>query len=148
MADIDIDINPQQSEIDASPSIQTQAIPIEVIKTLPTSYIATLAMPSNVYEDLTLDVSGSFYKAPASGYLSLNKRTGSTGFIWASIEIYDTNDNLIYTMEESRYQDSTSNLSFLVPIQKNYKAKISYNATGTTETFRFIYAEGSKNEAI
>lgn len=102
-------------------------------------YIAHNAMPSNTYTDLTLGASGSTYTAPADGYFFLNKVAGGD---WYYIDIAKTGSHDIF---DSDYR--TSPLTILFPVKKNDIVTITYNATGTTNAFRFIYAVGSESEA-
>lgn len=97
------------------------------------------AMPSNSYIDLTLGASGSNYTAPADGYFFLNKVAGSD---WYYIRIAKEGSYDIY---DSDYR--TTPLTILFPAKKNDIITVAYNATGTTNAFRFIYAQGSESEA-
>lgn len=105
------------------------------------SYLAGIGMPSNRYDELTLLASGSTYTAPANGYFHLNKIAGSD-FYYIKIEdiTTGTSHNAIFS---EAYR--TSNCTFTYPVTKGSIVRISYNATGTTEGFLFIYAEGEKN---
>ena len=102
------------------------------------------AMPSGTYVDLTLGASGATYTAPADGYYYLNKVPGNDWY-YINGTVKDTNDNTLYSMWSSDYR--TSPLSIFLPVKKGNKITITYNATGTTNYFRFIYANGSESEA-
>ena len=107
------------------------------------SLIVNYAMPSNKYIDLTLGASGTTYIAPTDGYFMLCKVAGSQWY-YVELAVLDNEDNYIYGMFTSEY--STSPACVFLPIQKGNKAKITYNATGKTSKFRFIYAKGTEGE--
>jgi hypothetical protein len=92
--------------------------------------------PSSNYKDLELGASGTEYIAPANGYFQLVKATAST------------NQYISYTNNAKGYglnafcPSSGSTMRTLFPAKKNDPVTISYSASGTTNTFRFIYAEG------
>lgn len=98
------------------------------------------AMPSDVYEDLTLGASGSEYTAPTDGYFYIDKVAGiadgragfyRNGFLSTNIFVPNAVDAI----------------RTFIPVKKGDKVLMTYTATGTTNAFRFIYAEGSKTEA-
>lgn len=96
-------------------------------------------MPSDRYIDLTLGASGSTYTAPANGYYYLDKIADRKGQ-WCDIR-YMTNGTIFAAIGCIAY-DGPINLRFLAPVQKGQEIQIAYNLSGTTKTFRFIYAEG------
>ena len=88
-------------------------------------------MPSDRYIDLTLGASGATYTAPASGangtYVSLvNFGITDTYKYATTIPIYNTNGVV------------------LLPVKKNDKVIVNYNAAGRLNRFVFIYAEGEQ----
>ena len=101
-----------------------------------TSIASGWSMPSSRYIDLTLGASGSTYTAPANGWFFLSKTAGSD-FYYAninSIKMYDFRD---------AYR--TSPLTPCIAVLKGDVVTVDYNATGTTNYFRFVYAEGEPN---
>jgi hypothetical protein len=107
------------------------------------STIANYAMPSNTYIDLTLGASGSTYTAPADGWFYVNKIAGTD---WHYVTI--TNTSKVSTgYSDWRADYRTSPLTPMLPVQKGDVVKIEYNATGATQAFKFIYAQGSESEA-
>jgi len=101
-------------------------------------YIANCAMPSDRYVDLTLPTSGQSVTAPADGYIYLNKvatatsqyiRIGKSGGFLQTETIAAASDNW---------------LRVWLPVSKGNVITINYNAGGTTNYFRFIYANGAK----
>lgn len=108
-----------------------------------TSSCAGWAMPSNVFDELTLGASGTSYTMPANGWLWLDKTNGTTDryilFRCSSLSIPGE-----YTCCNP---GTNTHLTLLMPVKKGDVITVNYNATGTTNYFRFIYAEGSKSEA-
>lgn len=100
------------------------------------STISGWAMPSSRYIDLTLGASGATYTAPANGYISLQKVAGSI--------------NKYIALQSSQMQIRTystgngSELNCWIPVAKGNQVAVYYNATGTTNYFRFIYAKGEE----
>lgn len=101
------------------------------------SLVSGLGMPSNRYIDLTLGASGSTYTAPANGWFFVRKV--STGVQ----VIYFTNTtngmtSSCYSSNSGEYLDS------IIPVVKEQSVVCEYNTGGTTQFFRFIYAEGAE----
>lgn len=97
--------------------------------------IAAMGMPSGKYVDLTLGASNSDYTAPANGYFYFAKIAGGNSAICA--------------MKNTTAQISTqvngaggSWLRAYIPAKKGDVIKVEYTATGDTQAFSFIYAEG------
>lgn len=102
------------------------------------SVIASYAMPSNKYIDLTLGASGATYTAPASGYVAIAKRPSAANQYcylenqtadfsfggYATVSGYDTN--------------------IFLPVSKGDIFAVNYNMAGQTTYFKFIYAKGDK----
>lgn len=103
------------------------------------------AMPSNTYTDLTLGASGTEYIAPADGYVYLAKIAGSDFYYAEIYAVLDGTNNTAYGVWDDAYR--TSPIALVLPVRKGVKFKVEYNATGTTNYFRFIYAQGSESEA-
>jgi hypothetical protein len=102
------------------------------------SLISSYAMPSNKYIDLTLGASGTTYTAPANGWFYLSKTAGSDWY-FAELSVVKDGQTLFYIYADA-YR--TSACSVIIPVKKGDNVKAVYNATGTTNYFRFIYAEG------
>jgi hypothetical protein len=95
-----------------------------------------LGMPSSKFIDLTLGASGSTYTAPANGYFQINKKTtGNNQFIY----FQDNSNLMLYTLASISY---TGGLWCHCQVAKGKQIQVHYSAGGTTELFRFIYAEG------
>lgn len=100
-----------------------------------------LSMPSGKYINLTLGASGSNYKAPANGWFTLQKVTGSANL--EGINLYNqTSSNMGVTCY--LYGTKGYNCNATVQAKKGDIIYISYNASGDVKQFRFIYAEGDK----
>ena len=94
---------------------------------------------TKTYDDLTLGASDSSYTAPADGYIIFNKTsTSATKFI-AGIVMKDENDGLFNV--RSNIPNAGGNAGILFPVRRGDTFKILYNADGTTNYFRFIYAQ-------
>lgn len=101
--------------------------------------LQSYSLPSGQYVDLTLGSSGTSYTAPADGWYFIAKITSGTQYF--DIGIYYSNDNLICIISDKSINGSTIRL--LAPVKKGYKIKTGYNASGSTDYFRFIYAVGA-----
>ena len=105
-----------------------------------TSQSAAWAMPSDSYVDLTLAPSGSTYTAPANGYVFIAKASGAARQ-YVSVGIKDASGQSVIE-DYNLVSSTTQNLTILFPISKGATYVIGYNATGATNFFRFIYAQG------
>lgn len=104
------------------------------------SLIAGFGMPSNSYDDLTLGASGTNYTAPANGWFYVKKFAGATG---KYISIMNTTSALA---TEAQPTATGNAANIFLPVKKGDIVEISYNVTGNTDYFRFIYAVGSESE--
>ena len=102
-----------------------------------TEYIANQAGPSNRYVDLTLGASWSQYTAPADGYICLRKAGNSDEYI----KILNTTSQ-IGSMGISRA--GGFDIPVTVKVSKGDIVQVAYTASGATNYFRFVYANGSK----
>ena len=93
-------------------------------------------MPSDTYIDLTLGESGTSYTAPANGWVILGKRLGENTAQYISV----FTDSFDFTTTTKG--DTGNEMTAICPVRKDDTFKVSYNATGTTTRFRFIYAVG------
>lgn len=103
-----------------------------------TEFIGHQAMPSDRYIDLNLGASGTSYTAPDDGWFVVAKSSAGTN---EYINMVDKKTNLSTATNPS---SSGVNCRVFLPTSKNNVVTISYNLTGTTNTFRFIYANGAK----
>ena len=98
-------------------------------------------MPSDKYIDLTLGASGATYTAPANGYFFLSKGAKAS----AQYAYFQNNSASNLSMEYTT-SSSTGTAKIFIPVKQGDSVKLEYNLTGTTNYFRFIYAEGAKND--
>ena len=99
-------------------------------------YIANCAMPSDKYLDLTLGASGTSYTMPADGFLWVAKNATVSG---QRIKLYDSTTQ----MGASCWSSGNQNVEAFLPVRKGATIVATYNAAGTTNYFRFIYANGA-----
>ena len=98
------------------------------------SEISGWSAPSSKYINLTLNASNSTYTAPANGWVLFDKNTssGKNIVLW----------NFTKTYGFSVSSSATFGQSILLPVSKGDVFGVEYTATGTTNFFRFIYAQG------
>lgn len=99
------------------------------------SMLSSMGMPSSKYIDLTLGATGSTYNAPDNGWFTINKH-GTAGQLAAFDNTSAGNITWITTLSLE------SDCRVSCPVKKGDSVKLWYNAAGTTNYFRFIYAEG------
>lgn len=117
------------------------------VHTFPYNYtekflVSDACMPSSRSETLTLGASGASYTAPANGYFFLYKESGS-----ANQYITMTNDSSAAMSIHQWVPQSGSGCCGFLPAKKGDTVTITYTATGNTIAFKYIYAEGAKEEA-
>jgi hypothetical protein len=100
-------------------------------------YIANCAMPSGKYIDLTLPANGGNITAPADGYITIAKATGAA------------NEYVSLSSSSNIQQNACCpitgfNIRITIPVSKGDVVSINYSASGVTQYFRFIYANGTK----
>ena len=113
------------------------------VNDLGTSKVAHWSMPSNTYDELTLGANYSTYTAPADGYFICMLAISNS---WGTVTLQLNNASCY-----GGYSVGAFTLGNIIPAKKGDVLKILYSAdTGQTvskNVFRFIYAEGSKEEA-
>lgn len=102
--------------------------------------VANVGMPSDRFTDLTLGASGNQYTAPADGWFVISKASESAGR-------YLTLNNSTTRIGTSNDANTGGNVHCYVPARKGDKVSVSYNLTGGTNYFRFIYADGARHLA-
>lgn len=106
-----------------------------------TSTGASWAMPSDTYEDLTFGSAGAAYTAPANGWFFVEK---TAGFAGAYVSLLNLNTKIHFI----NHVPGASNIcTAYISALKGEVVQLDYNATGSTNYFRFIYAKGSESEA-
>lgn len=96
-------------------------------------------MPTGQYIDLTLGASGTAYTAPADGYYAIDKKAGVSGVF---LDINNTTSHIRITAQAT---DAGNWQRVFVPARKGDIVEVTYNSTGTTNMFRFIYAQKDNN---
>lgn len=102
-----------------------------------TEFIANCAMPSARYIDLTLPADGNSVTAPTDGILYLSKNSDATG---QRIRFW----NRTTSASISTWSSGVQNLEIVMSVSKGDSITVVYNADGTTNAFKFIYANGAK----
>lgn len=104
------------------------------------SILSKLPMPGDEYVDLTLGAHGSTYTASATGWFSFMKNSAATG---QSISL--SNSTLAGFSTGMSNSTGTQALRCVMPARKDDVISVGYNATGTTQYFRFYYAQGDES---
>lgn len=91
-----------------------------------------LDLPSNKSIDITLQASGTTYTAPANGYFTLL----GTGTPPQFCRLYNPENPVLGISLALTQQGTASNC--ILPVSKNDKIQLDYNAT--VEAFHFVYA--------
>ena len=101
--------------------------------------MAEVSFPSADSQTWVLGATGASYVAPANGWLYFSKlssnSSGSTDVNYIKVSNSTTGIDLI------EYGSSNRQLSILMPASKGNTLVVSYTATGTTQAFKFIYAQ-------
>lgn len=97
--------------------------------------IAHQAMPSDRYIDLTLGNDNDPLTAPADGYYMLNKSSGAAN---ERVGFLGRVSTLVYSTA------SSETLAAYILVSKGETVRVRFTATGATNGFRFIYANGTK----
>lgn len=89
-------------------------------------------VPGTTFTDLSLQASGTIYTAPANGYVQLNKYTTTANrFIRIRSEVTGLS-------MESRHYTAGGFMSINLPVSKGEKFRVTYDADGATNAFKFI----------
>ena len=117
--------------------VDTGKLTQEVANLIPnnSSLISGYSMPSDRYVDLELGASGTTYTAPANGYYLLSKYATAQAHNIAMKKFGE-----IWVLEWAPV--AQVNLFCWVPVKKGETITVTYNATGTTNYFKFYYAQG------
>lgn len=99
------------------------------------STIAGFSMPSNKYIDLTLLASGSYYTAPANGYVNIIKASTAAG------QYISGKSGQLHGLSRA---EGAQNVYLWLPVKSGEKFGIWYTVDGDTSFFKFIYAEGEQ----
>lgn len=105
-------------------------------------YMASMAMPSDKYVDLTLGASGATYTAPADGYIAVSAKSSQNN---SSVQlIISASSNLMHTFNSI---SAGQWARFYVPVCKSQSFAYEYTGTFATNSLKFVYAIGSQPTA-
>lgn len=110
--------------------------PFRAIDYSDSSTVSSWAMPSDKYIDLTLGATGTTYTAPANGWYLLAKGLGTNASIELNNKTSHIADRVLTATADTRIG------KLYIPVRKGDTVGVYYTNTGTTELFRFIYAQG------
>lgn len=96
------------------------------------------SFPSDKYIDLTLNASGSYYAAPANGYVRLTAKSNNANF--AQVQLYGRAAMRCPVTAPGAF------IAAFIPVFKGEVFAADYTNVSSTE-FRFYYAQGSESEA-
>lgn len=100
--------------------------------------VSILSFPSATYVDFTLGETGSYYTAPADGWLIISKRSNSESAQYLQIACGG-----MYTIQVSE-RTSQREVCCVFPLGKGQRAKYNYTLGGNTVHSRFVYSQGGK----
>jgi hypothetical protein len=115
----------------------TPKTPFHALDRNDSSTISGWSMPSSSYIDLNLGASGATYTAPTNGYFCLDKAGTQNEYI----DIRNNTTGLLRS-KTTISASGTESIAVYMPCKKGDEIAVVYTATGTTNIFRFIYAEG------
>ena len=101
------------------------------------SEIGTWGYVSEKYTSLTLGASGTVYTAPANGKFWVEKTSGKAGGYITMY--YNTGAKFVRTLFSTTNNDL---MRLDIEVVKGQQIAVTYNITGSTNDFRFIYARG------
>lgn len=116
------------------------------ISNLGRSNLSNLGMPSSKYIDLTLGESGSTYTAPANGYFAVLGNADNVNGYFSLV------NETVLLSADSKCTSGSYTVSTNIYCKKGDRVSAYYNYSPFSSTmsgtpyFRFIYAEGSKEE--
>ena len=100
--------------------------------------VSLLSFPSATYVDFTLGETGSYYTAPADGWLIISKRSNSESAQYLQIACGG-----MYNIQVSE-RTSQREVCCVFPLGKGQRAKYNYTLGGNTVHSRFVYSQGGK----
>ena len=101
------------------------------------STISGWSMPSNRYIDLTLGASGTTYTAPANGYFFVSKKSTA-----ATQEfVFENRSAAIFSVGQDSVTANRT-IRMIISAKKGDNIYTYYTLGGSTDNFRFIFAEG------
>lgn len=101
-----------------------------------------VSLPSDRYIDFTLPANDGTYTAPADGWVVFEKFASSSG---QYVRLSTLAGSVKTCANQTRSSSSSQMLSVSVAVSSGNDALFSYSADGSTETCRFVYANGAPN---
>lgn len=95
--------------------------------------ISTNAMPSATYDLVQAGASGTWYTAPGNGWYFVNFSTGSGGGDYSRV---DWEDGMWLA---KNIAGASMNVSWMIPVRKGVKIKLTYGSNAGISGFRFYY---------
>ena len=131
--------NAAASETNTAAMLGTKAnVDLDNLSAAGKAVASNLAMLSDSFIEMTLGATETTYTAPADGAFFIGKNAaGANQHIYA--DVYKGN-TFLYTC--NMLSHSTESLNLLLPVSKGSSVIIRHNLSGTTNIFRFIYANG------
>ena len=131
--------NAAASETNTAAMLGTKAnVDLDNLSATGKAVASNLAMLSDSFIEMTLGATETTYTAPADGAFFIGKNAaGANQHIYA--DVYKGN-TFLYTC--NMLSHSTESLNLLIPVSKGSSVIIRHNLSGTTNIFRFIYANG------
>ncbi len=131
--------NAAASETNTAAMLGTKAnVDLDNLSAAGKAVASNLAMLSDSFIEMTLGATETTYTAPADGAFFIGKNAaGANQYIYA--DVYKGN-TFLYTC--NMLSHSTESLNLLIPVSKGSSVIIRHNLSGTTNVFRFIYANG------
>jgi hypothetical protein len=97
-------------------------------------------MPSDTSTNLTFGASGTKYTAPSNGWFHYD---GFTTANWNYVRLETSNMTVTGEGSNANYY-----INIYLPVKKDDEVTLLYgNGTPNTQSFKFIYAQGSESEA-
>lgn len=106
-----------------------------------TEYMAQQAMPSDKYVDLTLGATDSYYTAPADGWFFISKNMSANQYLNGYIVPGNATSRIVGV---TKLSSASGAAAWTLPVSKGQRLFLTYTASGTTNYFRFIYANGAR----
>ena len=131
--------NAAASETNTAAMLGTKAnVDLDNLSAAGKAVASNLAMLSDSFIEMTLGATETTYTAPADGAFFIGKNAaGANQHIYA--DVYKGN-TFLYTC--NMLSHSTESLNLLIPVSNGCSVIIRHNLSGTTNIFRFIYANG------
>ena len=131
-ASVEIDINKVYEDLELKANTSLSNLTAEG-----KSLVSGWSMPSNRYIDLTLGASGTTYTAPANGWFFVSKKSTA-----ATQEFVFENKSAANFSVNQESVTANRTIRLTISAKKGDNIYSYYTLGGSTDYFRFIYAEG------